>query len=79
MALRFSVYLLVFDGSLRRDNFRHHISQLGIVGQQLVNKIDDSMLDVKTLSRAVFNLQLHTALYVMATFIYYLMFVLFVL
>ncbi len=59
----------------RGDNFRHHISQLGIVGQQLVNKIDDSMLDLKILSRAVSNLQLSTALYVVATFIYYLMFV----
>lgn len=75
MALSFSVYLLIFDGCLCSDNFRHHISQLGIVGQQLVNKIDDSMLDLKILSRAVSNLQLSTALYIVATFIYYLMFV----
>lgn len=31
---------LVFDGCLRRDNFRHHISQLEFVGQQLVNKYE---------------------------------------
>lgn len=27
---------LVLDGSLRRYNLGHHISQLGIIGQQLV-------------------------------------------
>ena len=39
MALIFSYYLLIFDGGLRRDNFRHHISQLGIAGQQLDNNL----------------------------------------
>ena len=77
MALIFSNYTLVFDGCLRRDNFRHHISQLGFVGQQLVNKIDESMLDLKTLSRVAANVQLSTALYILATFIYYLMFICF--
>lgn len=28
-------YVLVFQTGLRRDNFRRHISQLGIVGQQI--------------------------------------------
>ncbi|MDE7237588.1 MAG: hypothetical protein K2N66_07175, partial [Paramuribaculum sp.] len=30
---------LVLYSCLGRDNFRHHISQLGFVGQQLVNKL----------------------------------------
>lgn len=29
--------VLVLDGCLRHYNLGHHISQLGIIGQQLVN------------------------------------------
>lgn len=32
-------YRLVLYRGLRRDNFQHHISQLGIAGQQLDNNL----------------------------------------